>query len=57
MDRDTTEKKPFEPPTLTEYGRLAEITTGNGWAWGHTKIHHDDRDDLRRLPFYSVGGS
>ncbi len=54
MDKDTVERKPFEVPILTEYGRLAEIT-GNGWAWGHRKSHHDYRHDLDELDPYSAG--
>ncbi len=42
MENNSAERKPFEAPTLREYGRLAEITgNGNGWAWGHYKDHHN----------------
>jgi hypothetical protein len=56
---DNPKKKPFEVPTLTEYGTLSEITQngpkinhghGHAWAWGHYKF--DDVDELGKL---SVG--
>jgi hypothetical protein len=53
-------KKPFEVPTLTTYGTLAEITEaysdkshghGHAWAWGHYKDHDLYKDDDLR---YSI---
>jgi hypothetical protein len=51
---DNLKKKPFEVPTLTQYGTLSEITQnslkinhGHAWAWGHYKF--DDVDELGKL--------
>jgi len=53
---DNLKKKPFEVPTLTEYGTLTELTQnlhnidhghGHGWAWGHYK--HDKLYELVKL--------
>jgi hypothetical protein len=55
MENNNVKKKPFEAPTLTEYGTLSELTQnhkdkhgghGHGWAWGHYKDRPYKDDDI-----------